>query len=88
MRRRAVPFNEYTGAEDLRAVVNVLNACVESFNDRYTAEELLTIVRMLRAAEWDILPDRWTRRQVKRALRGIVPTWSRNQRPTYPKVPR
>lgn len=62
-----------TGAEELRKAVNVINNMRESFNDRYTAAQLLTLWRAFHACEWDIAPDEWSQRQIYEALRGIVP---------------
>lgn len=62
-----------TGAEELRAAHNVIDGMRESFNDRFTAAQLLTLWRALHLCEWDITPDQWAPRQVDEALRGIVP---------------
>jgi hypothetical protein len=62
--------SEMTGAEELRAMVNVFNACRESFNDRYSVEELVLLYRALKRSEWDVLPDDWTSKEVADALAG------------------
>ena len=62
-----------TGIETLRNVVDILGNCNESFNQRYTALQLIQIVEMLWKCEWDVLPDVWKDWQVKAALRGKVP---------------
>jgi hypothetical protein len=53
-----------------------LNGCRESFLDRFTALQLLKLHEMWVASEWDIRPDEWSAVQVRRALRGKVPTWN------------
>lgn len=65
--------HKLTGAEELRKALNVINGMRESFNDRYTAAQLITPWRALHACEWDITPDEWSDRQVNEALRGIIP---------------
>ena len=79
-------LNDMTGAELLRLIVSNLNATTESFNDQYSLEELIQIHRMFLLSEWDIYPDCWTKRQVKEALQGIPPQWTRNERPKYSKI--
>lgn len=66
---------ELTGAEELRRVVSVLNNVRESFNDMFTAEQLLQLVRMMLASGWDIYPDEWHWDQVHAALDGYAPQW-------------
>lgn len=61
------------GIEELRNVVDTFNECNETFNCRFSAEQLITLWRAWRAGEWLIYPDRWTRMQVWGALRGIPP---------------
>jgi hypothetical protein len=65
------------GIEELRAAVKLFDQCNESFNwsehDPFTAEQLLAIYRAHKACKWYIDPDQWTDKQVKQALRGIVP---------------
>ena len=76
------------GIDELRTAVEALNNCNETFlnggQKPFTAEQLLKIWRAWKACAWDIFPDQWTDRQVKRALRGIVPTWDAEMKPTYP----
>lgn len=72
-----------SGAEELRLAVSNLNATREGFNDQFTAAQLLQINRMLVLGEWDILPDMWTRRQVKEALAGVPPQFDDQERPVY-----
>lgn len=77
-----------TGAEELRAAVRMLNGCSESFLDRHTLAELVTICRAWRAAEHDYPPDTWTTRQVAAAIRGIVPRWNDKGEPSDPPAHR
>ena len=72
-----------TGAEELRAIVETMNGTNEGFNDRFTAEELVQIFRMMFASEWDLYPDTWAPRQVAEALQGRIPTWNDEEEPTY-----
>jgi hypothetical protein len=77
---------ERTGAEELRIIVRNLGITSESFNERFTAEQLIQIGRMQLACGWDFLPDRWKPRQVREALRGIVPAWDADEKPLYAGV--
>ena len=79
-------LNDMTGAELLRLIVSNINATNESFNDEYSLEELIQIHRMFLLSEWDIYPDCWTKRQIKEALQGIPPQWTKNERPKYSKI--
>lgn len=65
--------SDRTGAEELRLIVRNMDNCNESFNDRFTAEELIKIGRAWLASEWDISPDEWHEEQVQDALKGIPP---------------
>lgn len=70
-----------TGAEELRKVVRVLDDMREDFSDRFTAEQLLQLVRMLWRSDWDIYPDHWSERQIEAALRGTAPVFDEHGRP-------
>lgn len=73
------------GAELLRKAVNILNYCRESFNDQFSAEELLKLVTIHLQSGWDFLPDEWTDRQINEALtHNRIPQWDDNERPIYP----
>lgn len=72
-----------TAAEELRLIVCNLNDTDENFNDGHSIEELIQIGRMLLASDWDIAPHKWTKRQVREALRGVPPAWDANERPVY-----
>ncbi len=74
---------EYSGIELLRYSVRLLDSCLETFNQKYSAEELLKIAEMMQKSEWDIYPDAWTARQVKEALKGVVPQWTDEQTPKF-----
>jgi len=74
---------ERTGAEELRLIVENMNITREDFNDRFTAEQLVQIGRMLLASEWDIYPDQWSDRQVREALAGKPPRFDARERPVY-----
>ena len=79
---------KFTGAELLRKVVMNMDTTTESFNDRFTAMQLVQLGRMLLASDWDIYPDQWTARQVKQALRGWPPHFDENEKPVYAGDPR
>jgi hypothetical protein len=53
------PKEDISGADELRRVVSNMDTTSESFNDDFTAEQLLQIYRMLVLSEWDIYPDEW-----------------------------
>jgi hypothetical protein len=69
------------GIDTLRKAVNVFNNCNESFNDAWTAEQLLAIYRAYQKCGWDITPDQWEPWQVQDALQGKAPIWDANERP-------
>lgn len=83
-----MPKETLTGAEELRRCVGAIDNLHETFNDRYTLKELVTLCRAWRAAEMDLFPDDgWTERQVKEALEeGKVPQWSDDEAPIYNDV--
>lgn len=72
-----------TGAEEMRLCISNANITSESFNDRYTAAQLLQINRMLILSEWEIYPDKWSTRQVREALKGMPPRFDNDERPVY-----
>ncbi len=76
-------YDKLTGIERLRRAVSTFNAVNETFNDQFTAEELLLIHRMYCLADWDLYPDEWAPRQVAEALRGKAPRWDDQERPVY-----
>jgi hypothetical protein len=71
-----------TGIDALRRAVRVLNQCNESFNQEYSATQLLSIVDALSRSTHDILPDQWTDKQIRDAIRLFkAPIWDENERP-------
>lgn len=76
-------FNEKDPIDHLRAMVNVFSYCNETFNQRYSIDELFAIYKAHVLAEWDFLPDSWTDRQLKEAIKSIVPRWNDNEKPIY-----
>jgi hypothetical protein len=72
-----------TGCAELRLIVSAMNACSETFLDRYTTDELLQLFRMQLRSEWDFYPDGWEDRQIREALGGRVPTWNNDESPSY-----
>jgi hypothetical protein len=43
----------------------------------------MAIYRAFKAYGWDIPPDRWDTRQVEEAIKGRVPTFDDQERPTF-----
>ena len=73
-----------SGIELLRRVVKLFDYCNETFNSRYTPEELMSLARICWASGWDFFPDQYTHRQLHEALKyGRLPTWDDNERPVY-----
>jgi hypothetical protein len=70
--------------EELRHIVRSFANVNESFNQRFTLTELVTIHRCWMASGWDIYPDKWTPLQVAEALRGIIPSWDEYEAPRFP----
>lgn len=70
--------------DKMRGMVNLFNCCSEDFNQHYTMCQLEKIYDAYWASQWDIAPDRWTARQVKEALCGVVPQWDEHgNNPVY-----
>lgn len=44
---------------ELRVMVRLFSRCNESFNQKWTLEQLIKIYEAYHACEWDILPDAW-----------------------------
>ena len=59
-----------TGIEQLRKAVGLFNNTNESFNDRFSAHELISIAQAYTRSEWDITPDQWTSKEVEDAIDG------------------
>jgi hypothetical protein len=72
--------NGVFGIEELRAAVNLFNNCNETFNQQFTADELIKLYQAYVKSGWDFLPDDWHETQVMQALQGIVPRWEENAR--------
>lgn len=66
-------MDELSGPEFLRRVVGNMDAQNEACNEQFTPEQWLTITRAHLACEYDFYPDQWSARQIREALRGIVP---------------
>jgi hypothetical protein len=62
-----------SGPDQIRRMTNTINMCKEDFNQEYSAEELMKIVRACWLSEWDILPDQWTQQQIDAALEHGTP---------------
>ena len=68
---------------ELRHMVSNFNRVTESFNQRFSMEELVQIHRAWMASGWDFHPDQWTERQVQEALQGKAPRWNDQEEPVY-----
>lgn len=67
-------FDAMDGIDRLRGAASYFNWCNESFNQRYTAEELLKIYAVGMVCGWDVYPDQWTRQQCEAAIKeGKLP---------------
>ncbi len=77
-------LEELHGVDILRGAFNVFNCCNETFNQRFSTEELVKLYRAFYVCGWDITPDHWTDRQVIDALLGCAPQWDDNEKPVYP----
>lgn len=70
------------GVDELRCAVRVLDNMREDFNQKFTTEGLLRLLRAFWASDWDITPDAWADWQITAALdRGVVPQFDANERP-------
>jgi len=77
-----------SGIQEAREIVNLFNGCNESFNQRFTFAELITLYRVWKTCEWVFTPDEWSQRQVDEAIKlGIVPEWDENEKPLYRPSP-
>ena len=67
------------GIDILRRAVNFFNYCNESFNQRYSAEDLLKIAKACWLGEWDVFADQLTKQQIEAAIReGKSPKFEEN----------
>lgn len=68
-----------TDIEVMRHMVDLFSGCSESFNARFTLDELMALFMAYAFSEWDILPGGWTEAQVQDALRyNISPAFYRD----------
>lgn len=71
------------GIDELRKAVKMLDACNETFNQQFSAVELLRLAKAQQASAWCFFPDEWSDRQVSEALEGIIPAWNDDETPNY-----
>lgn len=77
-------MDELESTDLLRYAVKLFDGCRETFNQMYTAKDLLKLARIMRRCEWDITPDEWSPAQVRDAIcLGKVPTWIQNAAGDY-----
>ena len=76
-------WDAMSGADQLRLIASNIDCTNETFNGRYSADQLLKIFRALVLSEWDIMPDCWTQRQIREALKGKPPKFDDRERPLY-----
>lgn len=73
-------MRELNGIEKLRRAVKLFDACNESFNYKFTPEELLRLAEASLKCKWDFFPDQWTERQIRECLQfNIVPDWEEDE---------
>lgn len=76
-------YEKLSDIEKMRRAVNAFSYCNEAFLMRYNILELMLLHLAMVNCKWDFLPDQWTNRQVREALKGIVPCWDGNEMPVY-----
>lgn len=75
---------KYEGIELVRYAKRLFSDCNETFNQKYTADQLLKIADACSQSRWDIYPDEWEERQIQEALCGIIPDWEEDgETPKY-----
>lgn len=79
-----MPKPPLDGIDELRRATKLFTGCRETFNQRWTAEELLMLARACWASAHDIAPDEWTDAQLGAALSGKAPTWDDEGEPVLP----
>jgi len=69
-----------TGIEKLRKCLNLFNNCNESFNEKFTIDELIKLYNAYMNAEWDFRPDEWTEEQIQSCLKyNRTPEWDEDE---------
>lgn len=81
--KRATAKADLMPAQLLRIIVGNMDNTREGLNDRYRFDQLLCIYLAHYLCAWDFYPDQWTARQLREALRGIVPCWNDREQPIY-----
>lgn len=61
----------------------VFSYCSDSFNEQYSAAQLLALWRVYNENECAVFPDQWAPRQVAEALEGRAPKWDDELRAVY-----
>jgi hypothetical protein len=79
-------YNKLYDIEKMRMAINTFAYCNETFLQRYNVKQLMKIHSIMVSCEWDFLADQWTERQLREALKGIVPKWDDNEKPVYAKL--
>ena len=64
-----------TGVEKLRRMLNVFSTCNETFNTRWSVEQLESLYDAYMNCGWDITPDRWSEQQLRDVFAGVVPVF-------------
>ena len=73
-------FAKLDGIDILRRSTRILSFCNETFNQQWSAEELLKIATAALLGEWDVLPDRWSEQQVRAAIEhGTAPKFEETE---------
>lgn len=83
--RRMTPqeFKEKPAIDHLRLIVQNFDSLNETFNQRFSFDQIIAIHKAWMLSEWDKNADTWTARQVREALRGIPPHWDDDEKPVY-----
>ena len=76
-------FKEKPAIEHLRLIVQNFDSLNETFNQRFSFDQIIAIHKAWMLSEWDINADRWAARQIREAIRGIPPRWDENEEPVY-----
>lgn len=76
-------FKETPAIDHIRLMEQNFGDCSESFNQRFSLEQLFAIHKAWMLSEWDVYPERWTVRQIREALKGKPPRWDDDGKPVY-----
>ena len=78
-------FKGKPAIDHLRLIVQNFDSLNETFNQRFSLEQIFALHKAWMLSDWDINADLWTVRQIREALRGVPPNWDENENPVYLK---